>query len=104
MTKKINDRLDNANEDAAWWEESVWEPHQDNFLESVNGEDCFTPNAFKWALALVNSRNVFLDRCLRLIPILDLAIHGMGRTPMTCRKSCWADPLGHLGRPRGPVC
>ena len=76
LDKKINNRLENANKDAAWWEETVWELHRDVFPESVNGEDCFTSDAFKWALALVNSRAVFLDRRLRLVPLLDLANHG----------------------------
>ena len=72
LDKNINDRPDNANEEAAWWEETVWELHRDVFLESVNGEECFTPNAFKWALTLVDSRAVFLDGRLCLVPVLNL--------------------------------
>ena len=56
----------------------MWELHWDVFLESVNGEDCFTLDTFKWALALVNSSTVFLDRRLRLVLVLDLANHGYG--------------------------
>ena len=77
-TKQIYDQLDNADEDAAWWKETVWEPHRDVFPESVNGEDSFTPDGFKWALALVDYHAVFLDKHLHLVPVLDLANHGYG--------------------------
>ena len=43
------------------------------------------------------------DACI-LFLFLILPTTGMGRAPMTCRKSFQADPLGSLGQPRGAVC
>ncbi len=78
-TKKIYRTLDDMDEDSAWLEEKVWSGDRSKFPESVqlNGETypCFSSEGFAWALALVNSRSVFVDGSSRLVPIMDMANH-----------------------------
>ena len=79
-TKKIYRVLDDIEEDAAWWEERVWSQNRDIFPEKVTipgvgQRDCFNEVGFKWAMAMVNSRSIFVDGMLRLVPIADYANH-----------------------------
>lgn len=78
-TKKIFRILDDIEEDAAWWEEKVWSKHRDVFPATVvvsgTTRDCFSESGFKWAMTMVNSRSIFVDGMLRLVPIADYANH-----------------------------
>ena len=79
-TNKIYRRLDDLEEDFGWLTENVLDKDRQQYPETVtlpSGQtvDCFNLNGFKWALANTLSRAVFVDGCLRLIPLLDLFNH-----------------------------
>jgi len=94
-TKKIYRLLDDVDDDAAWLEETLWNADRRTFPETVSlrirspdGTDddddddwieerpCFSPEGFRYAVALVRSRSFFVDGSLRLLPFLDFANHG----------------------------
>jgi len=60
-------------------EENLWSGSEERFPEvvMVGGEEyeCFSNEGFKWAIAIVTSRSIFVDDALRLIPFLDMANH-----------------------------
>jgi len=78
-TTKIYRLLDDLEEDAGWLTDNVFSADKDKFPATVtwNGEsiDCFNLQGLKWALALAQSRTVFVDGSLRLIPVLDMCNH-----------------------------
>jgi len=84
-TKKIYRLLDDIDDDSAWLVEKLWNSDsEDAFPKSVKidaGEGivderpCFTPDGFRYAVALVRSRSYFVDGQLRLLPYLDYANH-----------------------------
>ena len=85
-TKKIYRLLDDIDDDSAWLVEKLWNSDydEDAFPKSVSidvGEGivderpCFTPDGFRYAVALVRSRSYFVDGQLRLLPYLDYANH-----------------------------
>jgi [ribulose-bisphosphate carboxylase]-lysine N-methyltransferase len=77
-TNKIYRVLDDIDEDAAWLSEKLFQ-NRDIFPETVlwNGETvpCFSNDGFKWAMALAQSRSVFVDGALRLLPVIDMCNH-----------------------------
>jgi len=54
-TKKIYRLLDDAEEDAVWLEECLWEAHPDDFPEEI-----FNLQMWKWALAVAYSRVTYI--------------------------------------------
>jgi len=76
---KIYRVLDDLEEDAKWLEENVFEKDRTRFPKMVqwNGEDipCFCVQGYKWAMALTQSRSVFVDGSIRLVPIMDFLNH-----------------------------
>jgi len=78
-TKKVYRLLDDIDEDADWLEEMVWGVDRETFPEVVEFEggerECFSGEGFKWAMAIVSSRAVFVNNQVRLIPFLDMANH-----------------------------
>lgn len=84
-TKKIYRLLDDVDDDSKWLEEKVWETDRATFPEEVtlgaggDGEEdvrpCFTPDGFRYAVAIVRSRASYVDGALRLLPYLDMANH-----------------------------
>lgn len=78
-TKKIYRILDDIEEDSSWLEENIWSKDRSNLPQTVdlNGESypCFSSAGFRWAMAIVSSRAVFVDGSLRLIPVLDMLNH-----------------------------
>ena len=79
-TTKIYQSLDDLEEDATWLKERVWEKDRDTaFPETVSWNvqtiPCYTVEGYKWAMALANSRSVFVDGALRLIPLMDFCNH-----------------------------
>jgi len=77
-TNKIYRILDDIEEDAAWLNEKFFKD-RNNFPEYVpwRGEmiPCFTAEGFRWAVAQAQSRAIFVDGCLRLLPIMDMCNH-----------------------------
>jgi len=78
-TKKLYRVLDDVDEDSDWLEENIWGSSEERFPEVVTmgGEEyeCFTSEGFKWAMAIVTSRSIFVNDALRVIPYLDMANH-----------------------------
>lgn len=78
-TKKIYQTLDDCDEDSVWLDERIWKKDTKAFPASVtvNGKEfpCFNAEGFKWAMALAQSRCVFVDGSLRLIPLMDMCNH-----------------------------
>jgi len=80
-TSKIYQSLDDCEEDATWLIERIWSKDRQTFPEYVtlgNAEEeipCFTTDGFKWAMAIAQSRSVFTDGSLRLIPYMDMCNH-----------------------------
>lgn len=83
-TKKIYRLLDDIDDDAAWLEEHLWKADRRTFPETVSlridddwieERPCFSPEGFRYAVALVRSRSFFVDGALRLLPFLDFANH-----------------------------
>lgn len=76
---KIYRILDDLEEDATWLEENIFSKDRSKFPETVkwNGKEvpCFSVRGFTWALALTQSRTVFVNGSLRLIPLMDFANH-----------------------------
>lgn len=78
-TNKIYRQLDDLEEDATWLSANLF-ADRTKFPETVtldNGTQipCFSNAGFKWAYALAQSRCVFVDGSLRLIPMLDFCNH-----------------------------
>lgn len=80
-TKKIYRILDDADEDTTWLEENIWSADRVSFpasterLRGSNPHPLFSLDGFRWALAIVNSRAVFIDGTLMLAPVADFANH-----------------------------
>lgn len=84
-TTKIYQVLDDIEEDATWLVENIFKKDRTKFPERVKWRsnesgkeeeiDCFSVEGYKWAMALTQSRSIFLDGCLRLIPVLDMCNH-----------------------------
>ena len=78
-TTKIYRALDDIEEDATWLVENVFDKNRDTFPETVTWKDqelpCFSVDGYKWAMAIAQSRSVFVDGSLRLLPILDFCNH-----------------------------
>ncbi|KAL7538665.1 hypothetical protein ACHAWF_006172 [Thalassiosira exigua] len=82
-TKKIYRLLDDADDDAGWLDERVWSADRTKFPQTITVEvgdaieerPCFSPEGFRYALALVRSRSSFVDGSSRLLPYLDHANH-----------------------------
>jgi len=76
---KIYRVLDDLEEDASWLVDNVFSKDRTTFPESVkwNGEEipCFSVQGYTWAMAIVQSRSVFVDGSLRLVPLLDFMNH-----------------------------
>eukprot|EP00978_Attheya_sp_CCMP212_P007912 scaffold18371_cov56-Attheya_sp.AAC.8 len=80
-TKKLYLQLDDLEEDANWLQDRLWSKDRSTFPESITAPNggttipCFSVDGFRYAMALVQSRAVFVDGQLRLIPIMDMANH-----------------------------
>jgi len=87
-TTKIYGRLDDIEEDAAWFSEHFFKQRRSDFPSQVElggvTVPCFSEEGFKWAMALVESRSLFLNGSLRLIPFLDMANHDDGAEEVQC--------------------
>lgn len=76
-TKKIYRLLDDAEEDSSWLEDKMWSKDRSVFPEvDADKQPCFSLEGFKWALSIANSRCVFVDGALKLVPIIDFSNHG----------------------------
>lgn len=77
-TNKIYRILDDIDEDVAWLTERMWKD-KEKFPEAVTWNEqtiaCFSVEGFTWAMALAQSRSVFVDKNLRLLPIMDMCNH-----------------------------
>jgi len=76
---KIYRVLDDVEEDANWLSENVFSKDRQTFPETVTWNDqeipCFNVKGYTWALALVQSRSVFVNGALRLVPLMDFLNH-----------------------------
>lgn len=76
---KVYQALDDLEEDSAWLVENVFSKDRVKFPETVewNGQEipCFSTKGFAWAMALSQSRSVFVDARLRLLPLIDICNH-----------------------------
>lgn len=94
--------LDNVEEDASWLVERIWSVDRSTFPESVTigGTTvlCFSAKGFKWAVATMYSRSVYVDGSLRLIPILDYANHNNVGT-----REIVGGTMGRFGTTKGTV-
>jgi [ribulose-bisphosphate carboxylase]-lysine N-methyltransferase len=78
-TNKVYQSLDDLEEDANWLVENIFSKDRTKFPETMtwNGAEipCFSLDGYKWAMALAQSRSVFVDGSLRLLPIVDMCNH-----------------------------
>ncbi|CAB9512421.1 lysine N-methyltransferase setd3 (Partial), partial [Seminavis robusta] len=76
-TNKIYRVLDDIEEDVAWLSERVFTDEKLPETVVINGEErpCFSQDGFRWAVALAQSRAVFVDSALRLLPLMDMCNH-----------------------------
>ncbi|KAG7370777.1 SET methyltransferase domain containing protein [Nitzschia inconspicua] len=76
---KIYRVLDDIEEDATWLVEKIFDKDRTKFPETINlnGEDlpCFSLDGYRWAMAIVQSRSIFVDGSLRLVPLMDMCNH-----------------------------
>jgi len=76
---KIYRILDDLEEDANWLVDNLFSKDRTKFPETVqwNGQEipCFNVKGYTWAMALTQSRSVFVDGKLRVVPIMDFANH-----------------------------
>jgi [ribulose-bisphosphate carboxylase]-lysine N-methyltransferase len=76
---KIYRVLDDIEEDATWLVENVFSNDRTTFPETIqlNGAEvpCFSLEGYRWAMALTQSRSVFVDASLRLVPFMDFCNH-----------------------------
>lgn len=76
---KVYRILDDLEEDTVWLVENVFSKDRKTFPETVqlNGQEipCFNVQGFTWAMALTQSRSVFVDASVRLVPLLDFMNH-----------------------------
>ena len=76
---KIYQALDDIEEDATWLIENVFDKDRTTFPEKVmwNGNEvpCFCIEGYKWAMAISQSRSVFVNSATRLLPLLDICNH-----------------------------
>lgn len=79
---KVYQALDDLEEDSTWLVENIFSKDREKFPETVewNGQDipCFSTTGFAWAMALSQSRSVFVDGKLRLLPLIDFCNHNDG--------------------------
>lgn len=77
-TNKIYRILDDIEEDVTWLTDRLFSD-KDKFPETAswNGQTipCFSTEGFQWAIALAQSRSVFVDGALRLLPVIDMLNH-----------------------------
>lgn len=84
-TTKLYRKLDDMQDDFAWWNQHVLQKDRTRFPEYIlsttdnknqqQQQHCFTWKGFQWAMAIVQSRSFFLDGSLRIIPLLDMCNH-----------------------------
>jgi [ribulose-bisphosphate carboxylase]-lysine N-methyltransferase len=78
-SSKIYRALDDLEEDTTWLIDNVFGKDRETFPETVqwNGQEipCFSLKGYQWAMALSQSRSVFVDGSLRMLPLLDFANH-----------------------------
>lgn len=82
-SSKLYRTLDDIEDDADWFEEYAFDYDREAFPESVtwNGYDgdksipCFSLEGYKWAMAIAKSRQVFVDKKIRLFPLMDMCNH-----------------------------
>jgi [ribulose-bisphosphate carboxylase]-lysine N-methyltransferase len=76
---KIYRVLDDLEEDAKWLVENVFDKDRTMFPATVqrNGLEipCFSVQGYRWAMALTQSRSVFVDGSIRLVPLMDFFNH-----------------------------
>jgi len=77
---KIYRVLDDIEEDANWLVTNVFDKDRTRFPETVRLSSgatlpCFGIEGYKWAMALTNSRAVFVDGSIRLLPFVDACNH-----------------------------
>jgi [ribulose-bisphosphate carboxylase]/[fructose-bisphosphate aldolase]-lysine N-methyltransferase len=98
---KIYRKLDDVEEDANWLVENVFEKDRTKFPEMITGKNaqeeipCFSLEGFKWAMALTQSRSVFVDGSLRLVPLMDMCNHDDGA------KEIQGGTMGAFGTTKG---
>jgi [ribulose-bisphosphate carboxylase]/[fructose-bisphosphate aldolase]-lysine N-methyltransferase len=98
---KIYRILDDLEEDATWLIENVFEKDRAKFPATIpwnNGQDeiqCFSLEGYKWAMALAQSRSVFVDGNLRLVPFMDMCNHNDGA------KEIQGGTMGAFGTTKG---
>jgi [ribulose-bisphosphate carboxylase]/[fructose-bisphosphate aldolase]-lysine N-methyltransferase len=77
-TNKVYRVLDDIEEDCVWFNEHLFADRV-AFPETVkcDGEEipCFCLEGFRWAVALAQSRSVFVDGSLRILPVMDMCNH-----------------------------
>lgn len=78
-TTKIYRRLDDLEDDATWLMENVFAKNKERYPATVilkgSERPCFSLAGFTWAMAIVQSRSLFLDGKIRLVPFLDMCNH-----------------------------
>jgi len=76
---KIYRALDDLEEDANWLVENVFGKDRDTFPETVTINDkevpCFSLEGYRWAMAISQSRSIFVDGVVRILPIFDVCNH-----------------------------
>lgn len=76
---KIYRVLDDLEEDASWLVENIFDKDRTKFPETFqwNGQEipCFSAEGYVWALALIQSRSIFVNGSLRLVPLMDFLNH-----------------------------
>jgi [ribulose-bisphosphate carboxylase]/[fructose-bisphosphate aldolase]-lysine N-methyltransferase len=97
---KIYRVLDDIEEDATWLAENVFDKYRSKFPATVTlgGQEevpCFSQGGFQWAMALVQSRSVFVDGSLRLVPLMDMCNHDDGA------KEIQGGTMGTFGTTKG---
>ena len=78
-SSKIYRILDDIEEDAKWLVDNVFDKDRKSFPATIqlNGQErpCFSVQGYKWAMALTQSRSVFVDGSIRLVPLMDFLNH-----------------------------
>lgn len=78
-TTKVYQSLDDLEEDVTWLIDNIFSKDRKKFPETIqwNGEEipAFSTEGYAWAMSLSQSRAVFVDGKLRLLPLMDFCNH-----------------------------
>jgi [ribulose-bisphosphate carboxylase]-lysine N-methyltransferase len=76
---KVYKALDDLEEDAKWLVDNIFSKDRKKFPETIhwNGHEipCFSTAGYAWAMSLSQSRTVFVDAKLRILPLMDFCNH-----------------------------